>query len=194
MIAKLVHTPIGELVTKVSTWDPTRAPTNDVFRYIDISSVDQEIKAVRDVQQIRTHEAPSRARQLVRQNDVLASTVRPNLNAVAIVPNELDGATASTGFCILRARPDLLFPPYLFYWVRSPAFIRDMSSRATGGYPAVTDGIIRDSRIPSRLCRSRSGSRGFWTRRTPCGGNASKPSNSPNNSSAPPSSTCSAIR
>lgn len=149
MNRKIVHTPIGELVSKVSTWDPIRAPTNVVFRYVDISSVDQEAKVVREVQQIRSHEAPSRARQLVRQNDVLVSTVRPNLNAVAILPDDLAGATASTGFCVLRAKPDVLFPPYLFYWVRSPTFIRDMTSKATGAsYPAVTDGTICDSRIP----------------------------------------------
>ena len=49
-------------------------------------------------------EAPSRARQRVRKDDVLVSTVRPNLNAVAKVPKSLDAATASTGFCVLRPR------------------------------------------------------------------------------------------
>ncbi len=57
MSTKLPHTAIGELVTKVSTWDPTRAPTNEAFRYLDISSVDQATKAVHEVQHIRSHEA-----------------------------------------------------------------------------------------------------------------------------------------
>src|SRR3989344_8747637 len=48
-------------------------------------------------------EAPSRAKQLVKDKDILISTVRPNLNAVAIVPKELDNQICSTGYCIIRA-------------------------------------------------------------------------------------------
>ena len=74
------------------------------------------------------------------------STVRPNLNAVAIVPQELDGATASTGFCVLRPNKELLDSQYLFAWVRSNAFISEMVRLATGAsYPAVTDKIIYSS-------------------------------------------------
>ena len=36
-------------------------------------------------------------------DDILVSTVRPNLNGVAVVDKNLDGATASTGFCVLRS-------------------------------------------------------------------------------------------
>ncbi len=94
-------------------------------------------------------EAPSRARQLIAAGDVLVSTVRPNLNAVAQVPSEYDGATASTGFCVLRPRPDILDAAYLFHWVRSPRFVSEMVRRSTGAsYPAVSDRIIHESSLP----------------------------------------------
>jgi type I restriction enzyme S subunit len=80
---------------------------------------------------------------------VVVSTVRPNLNAVAQVPTELDGATGSTGFCVLRADASRLDGRYLFHWVRSPGFIAEMVSRTTGAsYPAVSDRVVRGSKIP----------------------------------------------
>ena len=93
--------------------------------------------------------APSRARQLLESTDVLVSTVRPNLNCVAYVPGELEGAIASTGFCVLRPNKQALDSRYLFHWVQSEAFIGDMVSKATGAsYPAVSDSIIHASEIP----------------------------------------------
>lgn len=76
------------------------------------------------------------------------STVRPNLNAVAVLPAALDGATASTGFTVLRPGKHL-DRRYLFHWVRCPTFIDDMVRKATGAsYPAVSDRIVKESPVP----------------------------------------------
>lgn len=76
--------------------------------YFDISSVDNANKRIIAHQTMRAKDAPSRAKQLVRTDDILVSTVRPNLNAVAMV-NSNTGNTmvASTGFCVLRANATL---------------------------------------------------------------------------------------
>ena len=95
---------IGEQVDPVSSWTPERDDPDGVFTYVDLSAVDQDAKIVSGARELACAEAPSRARQLIRAGDVLVSTVRPNLNGVALVPPELDGATASTGFCVLRPR------------------------------------------------------------------------------------------
>src|SRR5690606_17508580 len=113
------------------------------------SAVDQDAKAVTGARKLACSEAPSRARQLVRAGDVLVSTVRPNLNGVALVPMELDGATASTGFCVLRPRAGQLDSRYLYHWVKSPRFVSDMARKATGAsYPAVSDRIVWESKLP----------------------------------------------
>jgi type I restriction enzyme S subunit len=141
--------PLGTCLSRASTWNPLRASADELFRYIDLSSVDQDTKTISDAREVACGEAPSRARQLVAHGDVLVSTVRPNLNGVARVPSELDGATASTGFCVLRPEPNKLDGSYLFQWVKSSAFIGDMVSKATGAsYPAVSDRIIFESPIP----------------------------------------------
>ncbi len=147
--AALKALPIGELIDDVETWNPSRSDADSLFDYIELSAVDQDSKAVTGARNIKCKDAPSRARQRVKNGDILVSTVRPNLNSVARVPDELDGATASTGFCVLRSRAKNLDPAYLFQWVKSPSFVTDMSNKATGAsYPAISDRIISESKIP----------------------------------------------
>src|SRR5690348_4215389 len=93
---------ICEVATPVTSWDPRKRARGELIRYIDLSAVDNERKAITAARIILGDKAPSRARQIVQAGDILVSTVRPNLNGVASVPPELDGATASTGFCVLR--------------------------------------------------------------------------------------------
>ncbi len=142
---------IGKHVEKVETWNPVTSGVEKEFRYIDLSSVDKDKKLIDldSVSEVSPAGAPSRARQLVHSRDVLVATVRPNLNGVALVPIELQGATASTGYCVLRTDENRLHDKYLFYWVQSRSFVEEMISKATGAnYPAVSDRIIKESQIP----------------------------------------------
>ncbi|KPQ00273.1 MAG: type I restriction enzyme, S subunit [Rhodobacteraceae bacterium HLUCCA12] len=141
--------PLGEVLAPIQTWNPRRAAASDVFDYIDLSSVDRDEKAIMAPTPTIPSEAPSRARQLVKSGDILVSTVRPNLNAVAVVEEELDGATASTGFSVLRPDEKKAASRYIYHWVRTPSFVADMVRKATGAsYPAVSDKIVAESLIP----------------------------------------------
>jgi len=77
-------------------------PTGDSVPYIDISAIDRATKRIGETKLVTADDAPTRARQWVRAQDVLVSLTRPNLNAVAQVHQDLDGAVASTGFDVLR--------------------------------------------------------------------------------------------
>ena len=139
---------ISDLIHPVRNWNPSTSVATD-FVYVDISSVDAKQKRISEPKNIPCSSAPSRARQLLESTDVLVSTVRPNLNCVAYVSGELEGAIASTGFCVLRPNKQALDSRYLFHWVQSEAFIGDMVSKSTGAsYPAVSDSIIHASEIP----------------------------------------------
>lgn len=140
---------IGDVTSRVETWDPLSSMSNEPFHYIDISSVDRESKQVSATQLILPSDAPSRAKQIVKAGDILVSTVRPNLNTVAEIPERLNGATASTGYCVLRPDKEKIDSRFLFFWVRSSGFIKEMVKRATGAsYPAVSDKIVKDSKLP----------------------------------------------
>ena len=129
---------------------PTLQKTYDgLIDYVDISSVDNTEKKIISYQTIESNGAPSRAKQLLKKGDVLVSTVRPNLNAVAVVEEETENLmVGSTGYCVLRCK-DNMDVRYLFNFCQSQYFVDDMSSQATGAsYPAVSNGIVRSSLIP----------------------------------------------
>lgn len=139
---------LKELVEpKTGTMNPTAWP-EDPFTYVDIAGVDNKLKIIAGARTMKGAEAPSRARKLMRTGDVLVATVRPNLNAVAMVPESLDGEIASTAFCVLRATPRVL-PEYVFFFVRSALFLRSMHKLARGAlYPAVTESMILAQKLP----------------------------------------------
>jgi type I restriction enzyme S subunit len=144
-----IGTLLESVILPVRSWDPARDAPDRPLTYVDLSSIDRDTKEITSPQRMLGAEAPSRARQALQAGDVLVSTVRPNLNAVAQVFAALDGATGSTGFCVLRADASRLDGRYLFHWVRSPGFIAEMVSRTTGAsYPAVSDRVVRGSKIP----------------------------------------------
>lgn len=139
---------IKDCVEKISNWNPITEASDEMINYIDLSAVNKDIKKITNVVNIEGQYAPSRARQLVKCDDVLVSTVRPNLNGVAKVDSSLDGATASTGFTVLRSKKDILDSSYLFHWVKTSSFINDMVSKATGqSYPAVSDKTVLSSEL-----------------------------------------------
>ena len=117
--------------------------------YIDISAVDNETKKVTGYQTITFGESPSRARKAVKRGNILVSTVRPNLNAVALLEEDTPNVSvASTGFCVLESKDDV-DPRFIFNFCKSKPFIDDMVSQATGAsYPAVSDKIVRSALIP----------------------------------------------
>ena len=69
--------------------DPTKKP-NISFKYVDISGVNGDKGIIETYKEIKGKDAPSRARQIIHSNDVIISTVRPNLKATALVPEFLD--------------------------------------------------------------------------------------------------------
>lgn len=134
---------LGELCEK--DIDTIKDSYDGFIDYIDISSVNNKLKEIVQTQTIMAQEAPSRAKQIVKVGDILVSTVRPNLNAVAIVEKSSDNLlVASTGYCVLRCLPNT-YNRYIFYFCQSPLFIRAMTSQETGAsYPAVTSTIIKN--------------------------------------------------
>lgn len=122
-------------------------PGASAVPYIDIGSIDRDLKRVGSAQKVTGRNAPTRARQWVRPGDVLVSLTRPNLNAVALVGPELDGAVASTGFDVLR--PQGILPEWVFNRVRSQAFVSDVCEGVQGVvYPAIRPADVRRHELP----------------------------------------------
>jgi type I restriction enzyme S subunit len=142
-------TKLGDLCdSQITNRDPREAPEAK-FIYVDISSIDNKKKKIREAKKLFSKEAPSRARQEIKEKDVIVSTTRPGLNAVAIISPELDGQICSTGFCVLRTMQDILIPELLFFFVQTPHFVSSLQDLVRGAlYPAVTDSQVRDQLFP----------------------------------------------
>ena len=111
-------------------------PNGKEFTYVDIGSIELDTKRIVEPKVLPVSKAPSRAKQVLRRGDVLVSMTRPNRNAVALVPPELDGAIGSTGFHVLRAKNTE--PGFLFYAVQTNDFIDALCEKVQGAlYPAV---------------------------------------------------------
>ena len=97
--------------------DETIDESHDVdseILYVDISGVDAS-KGIQMKEALRFGEAPSRARRIVKNGDVIVSTVRTYLRAIAPVKNPEPNLVVSTGFAVIRSkdRLDPYFSPYV---------------------------------------------------------------------------------
>lgn len=125
---------------------PENTDAGFCFNYIDIGSVKYG-EGITQLQPTAFSEAPSRARRVVQQNDVIISTVRTYLKAVAIIGKFEEPQIVSTGFAVLR--PFNVNPDFLYYAVMSDNFICKVEASSVGmSYPAINASEIMSFKIP----------------------------------------------
>ncbi len=134
---------LGEVLANTEMIDPTKMP-NKEFIYIDVSSVNKESKEIEGGSIILGKDAPSRARKLVRTDDVIFATVRPTHGRAALITEEYNEQVCSTGYLVLRGKENIYFK-YLYYFLLSDEFIQQMEMLQKGAsYPAVTDSEVKN--------------------------------------------------
>lgn len=133
---------LGELLEKTETTNPLQKPEKE-FYYIDVSSISNQSFRIEETQKLKGKDAPSRARRLVKVNDIIFATIRPTLQRIAIVPEELDYQVCSTGYFVLRPKP-MIDHRFVFYSLFTEEFMGNMANLQKGAsYPAVTDAEVR---------------------------------------------------
>ncbi len=107
------------------------------IEYVDIGNVDSSGK-IDTVTPYRFADAPSRARRRVRDGDVIVSTVRTYLQAIASINAPPENLVVSTGFAVVRPLANLLGADYCKYALREPTFLAEVVKRSVGvSYPAI---------------------------------------------------------
>lgn len=118
------------------------------FSYIDIGSVTYT-DGITNYQNFKFKDAPSRARRIVHSGDILVSTVRTYLRAVACVNEHRLPQIASTGFLVLQADISKIHPHFLMYSVLSDNFICKVEANSVGiSYPAINASQIVHFKLP----------------------------------------------
>lgn len=139
---------ISTIVQRTSTENPINNPDNE-FCYIDISSVNRDTNKIENPKILLGKNAPSRARKSVQKGDILFATTRPNLKNIALLDDTIDNAIASTGFCVLRVKQNLVLEDYLFYYLLTEIVQEAISPFIRGAqYPAISDSDLFSVNIP----------------------------------------------
>lgn len=116
------------------------------FRYIDISSVSSD-GHIELSEEMEFQNAPSRARRIVGKDDVIVSTVRTYLRAIAHIDWDAKDIIASTGFAVIT--PKNINPVYLSFLMPSATMVDEICRQSTGvSYPATTAYNIAAMPIP----------------------------------------------
>lgn len=138
---------IGDVIDKKISRVGKVYEKTDPIQYLDISSIDNASKTVTGLTPYILSDAPSRAQYVLKQDDIMYSTVRPNLQNIAINPYFDDNVVGSTGFCVLRCIG--VTTGYMWGVINSAPFTEAMVNQASGAnYPAVNDKVVHAYEIP----------------------------------------------
>ena len=114
------------------------------FRYVDIGSVSLD-KGIELYQKMVFEDCPSRARRIVKKGDIIISTVRTYLKAIAEITDDND-VVVSTGFAVIRAKN--IFDKYLKYVLLNSYFVDTVASLSVGvSYPAINTSTMMNIKI-----------------------------------------------
>jgi type I restriction enzyme, S subunit len=118
-------------------------PHNEII-YVDISSVDNG-KLVETIK-YETKKAPSRAKRIVKNGDIIWSMVRPNRRSYLLILDPQENLVVSTGFAVIS--PKVVSYPYLYFLLTTDAFVNYLSLSADGSaYPAVTAERFKETKV-----------------------------------------------
>lgn len=127
-------------------FDPTKNPDRTFF-YVELADIDTSIGIIHSASKIKGEEAPSRARRILRKNDVIVSSVEGSLEKVALVGQKFEGALASTGF--FQFRPIRIFPEVLLVLSKSIVLQAQLKKECAGTIlTAVPNESLRRVLIP----------------------------------------------
>lgn len=123
-------------------------PKDKEIVYVDIGSV-SATEGITNTETITYGNSPSRARRIVKDGDVIISTVRTYLEAIAPINNPPENMVVSTGFAVIRPRSEF-YKGFASYSLRFKGFIGEVVSRSVGvSYPAINSSDLVNIEIPT---------------------------------------------
>ena len=124
--------------------------TNDDFNfdYIDIGSV-KFGEGIVSKENMNFKVSPSRARRIVKEGDVIISSVRTYLRAIARIEKSDVPQIVSTGFVVFTPNKEKITSDFLYYAISSESLIEQVEANSVGiSYPAINAIDIANLKIP----------------------------------------------
>lgn len=118
-----------------------------LIKYIDISSVNN-CGEIKNIEEMFLKNAPSRAKRIVKENDIIISTVRTYLKSIARIERNYNGYICSTGFAVLTPLKNVDYK-FLYYSLFTDTFTSRVEIYSNGiSYPAINATTLISLSIP----------------------------------------------
>lgn len=140
---------LGE-ICEVNTDNISSKNNIKLLSYLDSSSVTQNVF---DRYQIFNHvkdEIPSRAKRKVRYNDIIYSTVRPNLKHYGIIKDNVENVVVSTAFAVIRSCCDYISNELLYLILtenKNTELLQGIAEMSKATYPSITPEDIMNLKV-----------------------------------------------
>ena len=113
--------------------------------YLDTGSITRG--KIETLQDIKLSGAPSRAKRLVKHNDIVYSTVRPIQRHYGIINNPPENLVVSTGFSVIEANLEKANPLFIYYFLTSDEIVETLdviAEASTSAYPSLRPSDIEN--------------------------------------------------
>lgn len=141
-----VHKPLKFIVECNRKVLSEKTESDKEIQYIEIGDV-SSVEGIKTTTRYSFKDAPSRARRIVNSGDIIVSTVRTYLKAIAPISDKYDGFIASTGFAVLT--PQHVNSKFLSNAMLCEGLIGDIISLSKGvSYPSITSQDLLGISIP----------------------------------------------
>ena len=119
----------------------------EFINYLDTANITNG--AIDTVVRIPIEEAPSRAKRIVHNNDIVYSTVRPNLCHYGILDSPVENMIVSTGFTVISCKDDVN-PYYVYnYLIQNDitSQLHSIAENSTSAYPSIKPSDLENIEI-----------------------------------------------
>jgi type I restriction enzyme S subunit len=116
--------------------------------YLDTGSI--TCNKIESLQEFDIKNAPSRAKRLVENEDIIYSLVRPNQLHYGYIKDPQRNLVVSTGFVTITCKKDTLHPLFLYYYLIQPQtteYLHSIAEASTSAYPSLKPSDIESLEI-----------------------------------------------
>lgn len=128
---------LGELIETNAKSIGRNYPHSKIL-YLDTGSI--TCNNIDSYQEFDLNNAPSRAKRLVKHDDIIYSLVRPNQLHYGYIKNPPDNLVISTGFVTITSNKELLCPRFLYYYLiqsQITEYLHSVAEASTSAYPSL---------------------------------------------------------
>ncbi|MCT7495926.1 restriction endonuclease subunit S [Aliarcobacter cryaerophilus] len=115
------------------------------IQYLDTGSLTNN--KIDGFQEFKINEAPSRAKRLVKHQDIVYSTVRPIQRHFGFIENPQENLVVSTGFSVIETNQKLAYPKFIYYFLSSDEIVEILdviAEASTSAYPSLKPSDIEN--------------------------------------------------